>query len=125
VIDWEEAEEDWAHQDAAFYLASLDGFLAQHPRRRWSPAARLAGRAFLTAYLRDAPTGWGEVGPLFRVAAMVRALNIDYRGRLARRRPTVFRRVVLPHYDRWFNAWQCAEHRGFPAFGASSASGRI
>ena len=116
VIDWEDATEDWAHQDAAFYLASLDGFLAQHPRRRWSPAARLAGRAFLAAYLRDAPPGWADAGPLFRVAAMVRALNIDYRGRLARRRPAVFRRVVLPHYDRWFRAWQRAEQRGYPTF---------
>jgi hypothetical protein len=125
VIDWEEAEEDWAHQDAAFYLASLDGFLAQHPRRRWSPAARLAGRAFLAAYLRDAPPGWADVGPLFRVAAMVRALNIDYRGRLARRRPAVFRRVVLPHYDRWFKAWECAERRGYPAFSEHARIGQV
>ena len=112
VIDWEDAREGWAHEDAAFFLASLDGFLAQHPRRRWSPAARLAPRAFLRAYLESGPAGWHEVGPLFRVAAMVRALHIDYDGRLARRRPRGFRHIVLPHYDRWFRGWERGRHRG-------------
>jgi hypothetical protein len=112
VIDWEDAREGWAHEDAAFFLASLDGFLAQHPRRRWSPAALLAPRAFLRAYLRSGPAGWEAVGPLFRVAAMVRALHIDYDGRLARRRPWAFRHIVLPHYDRWFRDWERRGHRG-------------
>jgi aminoglycoside phosphotransferase (APT) family kinase protein len=106
VIDWEDSQEGWVHEDAAFFLASLDGFMAQHPRRGWSPAGRLAARAFLRAYLRSGPPGWDRVGALFRVASMVRALNIDYRGRLARRRPRAFRHVVLPHYERWFRAWE-------------------
>jgi hypothetical protein len=112
VIDWEDAQEGWAHEDAAFFLASVDGFMAAHPRRGWSPAGRLAAHAFLRAYLRSAPAGWDRVGPLLRVAAMVRALNIEYRGKLARRRPRAFRRVVLPHYDRWFRAWERGRRGG-------------
>ena len=112
VIDFEQATEGWAHEDAAFYLAALDGFLAQYLRRRWSPGARIAGLRFLAPYLSEAPPGWATVGRLFRAAAMVRALNIDYRGKLARTKPRLFRSVVLPHYERWFRAWERAETSG-------------
>jgi aminoglycoside phosphotransferase (APT) family kinase protein len=106
VIDFEQAATGWAHEDAGFFLAAVDGFSARHPARRWSPGGRLAAGRFLRAYLRRASIEWGEAGRAWRLAAMVRALNIEYRGRLPSARPAVFRRMVLPHYERWFRAWE-------------------
>jgi aminoglycoside phosphotransferase (APT) family kinase protein len=108
VIDWEQGSVGWAHEDAGFFLASIDGFSNRHPARRWSPGGRLAGGRFLAAYLEAASIEWGDVGSLLRLAAMVRALNIEYRGRLRHARPLVFERMVLPHYQRWFEAWERA-----------------
>jgi hypothetical protein len=102
VLDFEQAEHGWAHQDAAFFLASIDGFSARNPLRRWSPGGRLVTKRFLSGYVEEAPAGWPEAGRLLRVAAMIRALRSNYRGRLARQMPLLFHSAILPHYRRWF-----------------------
>ena len=106
VIDWEQTSVGWVHEDAAFFLASIDGFSNRHPLRRWSPGGRLATGRFSRAYLDEASLEWGAAGRFLRLLGMVRALNIEYRGTLPSRRPVVFERVVLPHYARWFRAWE-------------------
>ena len=102
VIDFEQARSGWAHEDAAFFLASVDGFSARNPLRRWSPAGRLVARRFIRGYTAEAPSGWAAIGDFLRVAAMIRALRSNYRGKMAHMMPDLFRAVVLPHYRRWF-----------------------
>ena len=106
VIDWEQTSVGWAHEDAAFFLASIDGFSNRHPLRRWSPGGRLAAGRFARAYLDEGAPAWGAAGRFLRLLGMIRALNIEYRGTLPARRPFVFERVVLPHYARWFRRWE-------------------
>lgn len=108
VIDFEQASEGWSHKDAGFFLAAIEGLARKHPARRYAPGAVSAGRAFVGGYLETAPAGWDRVGPFFRLTGLVRALLIEHQSRLARERPGVFRRIVLPHYRRLFDRLESA-----------------